>query len=103
MKTGFPNYGWQRNSGHVSWYILFALSSREESVKLLLSTVLSLSLSSTTILAQGIISIVAGNGSIASTTGDGGPATSAGLGFPAGVAADSSGNVYIADTLSKRV
>lgn len=72
-------------------------------MKPLLPFLLCLSLSSAAAFAQGTISIVAGNGSIFSTSGDGGPATSAGLGFPAGVAADSSGNVYIADTVSKRV
>lgn len=72
-------------------------------MKLLFSILLVLSVTSTAGLAQGVISIVAGNGSIAQTTGDGGPATSAGLGFPSGIAADRSGNVFIADTLSKRV
>lgn len=65
--------------------------------------VLTLSFSSTSIWAQGVISIVAGNGSIAQTSGDGGPATSAGLGFPVGIAVDGSRNLFIADTLSKRV
>ncbi|MCU1259858.1 MAG: S-layer protein, partial [Bryobacterales bacterium] len=72
-------------------------------MKPLPTLVLSLPLSCAALFAQGTISIVAGNGTIFSTTGDGGPATSAGLGFPAGVAADSSGNVYVADTVSKRV
>jgi sugar lactone lactonase YvrE len=35
--------------------------------------------------------------------GDGGPATSAGLDLPAGIAVDSSGNVYIADRHNQRV
>jgi uncharacterized protein (TIGR03437 family) len=72
-------------------------------MKPLLRFVLSLSVSCAALFAQGTISIVAGNGTIFSATGDGGPATSAGLGFPAGVAADGFGNVYIADTASKRV
>ncbi len=72
-------------------------------MKPLLQSALSLSLFSAAAFAQGTISIVAGNGAIFSTSGDDGPATSAGLGFPAGVASDSSGNVYIADTASKRV
>jgi RHS repeat-associated protein len=45
--------------------------------------------------ASGIINTVAGAGSF---TGDGGPATSARINNDAGVALDSSGNIYIADT-----
>lgn len=52
---------------------------------------------------QGIISIVAGNGTIFVSNGDGGPARSAAVGAPVGVAADNSGNVFIADLASARV
>jgi uncharacterized repeat protein (TIGR01451 family) len=48
------------------------------------------------VTANGMISTVAGNGT-AGSAGDGGPATAAQLSFPAGVAVDSSGNLYIAD------
>jgi uncharacterized protein (TIGR03437 family) len=48
------------------------------------------------ISATGVISTVAGNGSNG-PRGDGGPAVSAQLGDPWGVAADSAGNLYIAD------
>jgi uncharacterized repeat protein (TIGR01451 family) len=47
--------------------------------------------------ATGIITTVAGNGT-AGYAGDNGPATSAELNGPAGVAVDSAGNIYIADT-----
>ncbi len=50
----------------------------------------------------GIISTVAGN-SMAGYAGDGVPATSAELNFPWGVAADPSGNIYIADQFNCRV
>jgi uncharacterized repeat protein (TIGR01451 family) len=51
--------------------------------------------------AQHIITTIAGNGNFGTSgtaNGDGGPATSAQLANPVGVAVDSSGNVYIADT-----
>lgn len=51
---------------------------------------------------SGIITTYAGNGT-AGYGGDGGPATSARLNFPRGMAVDSSGNLYIADTLNHRV
>ena len=51
----------------------------------------------------GIITTVAGNGPFGFFSGDGGPATSAGIGGPAGVAVDSAGNLYIADSLNKRI
>jgi sugar lactone lactonase YvrE len=47
--------------------------------------------------SSGIIHTFAGNGGFA-YSGDGGPATSAALQFPIGVALDSAGNLYIADT-----
>ena len=52
----------------------------------------------------GIITTIAGNGT-AGDAGDGGPATSAqlGLGVHAGLAVDSAGNVYIADTSNHRI
>ena len=51
----------------------------------------------------GIISTVAGNGTLAYSGGDGGLATNSGLGNPQGVAVDSAGNIYIADTLGSRI
>ncbi|HTA68136.1 MAG TPA: IPT/TIG domain-containing protein [Bryobacteraceae bacterium] len=51
---------------------------------------------------SGIITTVAGNGTLY-FSGDGGPATQAALHFPHGVAVDSSGNVYITDTVNSVV
>ncbi|HEV2446215.1 MAG TPA: IPT/TIG domain-containing protein, partial [Candidatus Sulfopaludibacter sp.] len=48
------------------------------------------------------VSTIAGNGTLG-FAGDGSSATTAMLNLPAGVAVDSSGNVYIADTLNARV
>src|SRR5207248_6468743 len=51
---------------------------------------------------DGVITPVAGNGS-AGGNGDGSAATSAQLNGPQGVAVDSAGNVYIADSQNGRV
>lgn len=51
---------------------------------------------------SGVISTVAGT-STAGFSGDGGAATSATLNHPAGVAVDTSGNLYIADTVNQRI
>jgi trimeric autotransporter adhesin len=48
--------------------------------------------------ASGIITTVAGTGSSDGYSGDGGPATSAELYWPEGVALDSAGNLFIADS-----
>jgi uncharacterized protein (TIGR03437 family) len=48
------------------------------------------------VAASGVITTVAGNG-VAGFSGDGGPATSASLNNPAGIAVDSSGNLFISD------
>jgi sugar lactone lactonase YvrE len=53
-------------------------------------------------LATGIITTVAGNGTTG-YGGDGGAATAASLFFPFGVAVDSSGNIFIADSGNQRV
>ena len=52
--------------------------------------------------ATGKIATVAGNGT-AGSSGNGGPATAAELDLPEGVAVDSSGNIFIADTGSSEV
>jgi hypothetical protein len=52
--------------------------------------------------ATGVISTIAGTGT-ASYTGDGGPATSADLDYPAGIAVDTSGNIYILDNFGNVV
>jgi DNA-binding beta-propeller fold protein YncE len=52
--------------------------------------------------ATGNISTIAGGG-IEGDAGDGGAATEAELRQPAGVAVDSSGNLYIADTQNNRI
>ena len=54
-------------------------------------------------VSGGTITTVAGNGSAAAFSGDGGPAISASLGAPNGVAVDSAGNLYIADTYNDRI
>jgi secreted PhoX family phosphatase len=54
------------------------------------------------VATNSIISVVAGNG-LSSGGGDGGLAVGASLGYPAGLAFDSSGNLYIADTDASRV
>ncbi len=53
-------------------------------------------------VTAGVISTIAGNGT-AGFLGDGGPATSASLALPSGVAVDTNGNIYIADTNNQRV
>src|SRR5271157_3160449 len=53
-------------------------------------------------VSGGTITTVAGNGKQA-FSGDGGPAASASLWTPSGVAVDSAGNLYIADTLNDRI
>jgi len=54
------------------------------------------------ITTEGVISTVAGNGT-SGYSGDGGLATSAELNSPTGLAVDSSGNLYIADTNNQRI
>jgi uncharacterized protein (TIGR03437 family) len=53
-------------------------------------------------VSNGVITTVAGNGT-GGYGGDGGPATSAELYFPNGVAVDSAGNLYIADSNTQRI
>jgi uncharacterized protein (TIGR03437 family) len=53
-------------------------------------------------VANGVITTVGGNGTCC-FSGDGGPATGAQLAYPTGVAVDSAGNLYIADTQNNRI
>jgi uncharacterized protein (TIGR03437 family) len=53
-------------------------------------------------VSNGVISTVAGNG-VVGFSGDNGPATGARLTDPEGIAVDSAGNLYIADTVGSRI
>ncbi len=53
-------------------------------------------------VSGGVITTVAGTG-VCTSAGDGGPATSAALDYPAGVAVDTSGNLYISEMSGCRV
>jgi len=53
-------------------------------------------------VSDGVISTFAGNGN-AGFSGDGGPANKAELALPMGLAVDSRGNLYIADTANERI
>jgi sugar lactone lactonase YvrE len=53
-------------------------------------------------VSNGVIATVAGNGTLG-FSGDNGPATSAQLNFPTGVAVDSAGSLYIADSINNRI
>ncbi len=53
-------------------------------------------------VSNGVMTTVAGNGT-AWFSGDSGPAASAQLAYPGGVAVDSAGNLYIADTSNSRI
>jgi len=54
-------------------------------------------------LANGILSVAANTSQVASFSGDGGPATAAGLNGPQGLAFDSQGDLFIADTGNERI
>jgi sugar lactone lactonase YvrE len=54
-------------------------------------------------MVTGLIYRVAGSATMMGYNGDGIPATSAALNLPVGVALDSSGNLYIADSLNHRI
>src|SRR5262249_47608383 len=54
------------------------------------------------VTAGGTITTIIGTGS-AGFSGDGGPASAAQLSGPGGVAVDSSGNLYIADSINTRI
>jgi DNA-binding beta-propeller fold protein YncE len=54
-------------------------------------------------VSNGIIGTMAGTSGAIGFNGDGGPATSAQLGLPGGVAVDPAGDLYIADTVNKRI
>src|SRR5689334_13736990 len=54
------------------------------------------------VAADGTLTVIAGNG-IPGFSGDGGPASSAQMSYVHGVAADNTGNVFIADTSNNRV
>ena len=66
------------------------------------STTFASDIASGTAPVSGTISTVAGNGT-AGFTGDGSTATNAEMNFPSGIALDSSGNLYVADTLNLRI
>ena len=53
-------------------------------------------------VSTGLIETVAGDG-MSSYSGDGGPATAASLAYPRGVAVDSAGNVFVADSGNHRI
>jgi sugar lactone lactonase YvrE len=55
------------------------------------------------VMPNGIITTVAGMPGLGMFGGDGGPATASNLNYPMGLALDSQGNLYVADSLNNRI
>jgi len=97
--TGYSGDGAQATSAQVNYPDTAILDSKGN---LYFSDVLNNAIRMVT--PAGIISSVAGSNVLgAGNTGDGGPATSAELSQPSGIALDSNGNLYIADSLNYKI
>jgi sugar lactone lactonase YvrE len=94
--TGFPGYGGDGGPATAAQLYYPSAVAVDSSGNVYIADTYNLRIRKVT-ASTGIITTVAGNGG-GGYSGDGGPATSATIYYPGGVAVDTSGNIYIADT-----